>query len=121
VIFRRPGDEPVQLLPGRLVVLQGDEETKEIRFARLLGEPAQISLGRDEGPPHKHVRLHSATVSRMHASMEFSSGRWTVTNLSRTNPLVLNGEELHGVGDQRALSDGDRLELGEAIFRFQAR
>src|SRR5438309_4816105 len=44
--FRRPVDEPVQLLPGRLEVIAGDPQHREIRFVRIPGEPCQLILGR---------------------------------------------------------------------------
>ena len=46
VRFRRPVEEPVQLLPGRLEVLAGESQQQEIRFVRIPGEPMQMILGR---------------------------------------------------------------------------
>jgi hypothetical protein len=121
VRFRRPVEEPVQLLPGRLEVLAGEPQHHEIRFVRIPGEPMQMILGRETGPSAQYVALKSNTVSRRHARFAFSNGQWAVTNLSQTNPVVVNDEELsHSDGD-RGLADGDRLELGEVVLRFRAR
>ena len=121
VRFRRPIEEPVQLLPGRLEVLAGEPEAHEIRFVRIPGEPMQLILGRESGPSAQYVALKSSTVSRRHARFAFSNGQWAVANLSQTNPLVVNDEELTQSDGARALTDGDRLELGEVMLSVRAR
>jgi hypothetical protein len=120
VRFRRPADEAVQLLPGRLEVLAGDSAQQEIRFVRVPGEQPQLILGREPGPAPQHVTLHSSTVSRRHARLSYSDGRWTVVNLSQTNPVVVNDEALPAGASGRPLADGDRIELGEVVLRFCA-
>ena len=121
VRFKRPVEEPVQLLPGRLEVLAGEAHQHEIRFVRIPGEPMQMILGRDSGPSAQYVALKSNTVSRQHARFAFSNGHWAVANLSRTNPVVVNDEELSHIDGARDLADGDRLELGEVVLRFRDR
>ena len=44
-----------------------------------------------------------------------------VENLSKTNPVVVNDDELSDIDGERPLVDGDRLELGEIVLRFRAR
>jgi hypothetical protein len=119
--FRRPVEEPVQLLPGHLEVVSGDPFHREIRFVRIPGEPMQLILGREGGPSPQYVALKSGTVSRQHARLAFNNGRWAVANLSKTNPVVINDEELSHVEGERSLDDGDQLELGEVVLRFHAR
>jgi len=119
--FRRPSDEPVQLLPGRLEVVSGDPAHEEIRFVRVPGKPAELIVGRDPGDSAHHVTLRSGTVSRRHARFVYSNGRWVVANLSQTNPVIVNNEELSARDGARDLADGDRLELGEVVLRFHAR
>jgi hypothetical protein len=121
VQFRRPSEEVLQLLPGRLEVLSGIAGPREIRFVRVPGEQPQLILGREPGPSPPHVALPSGTVSRQHARLDFSGGRWGLTNLSRTNPVVVNDEALSNVQGQRPLVDGDRIELGDVVLRFFAR
>jgi hypothetical protein len=120
VRFSRAVDQPVQLLPGRLEVLAGETRHREIRFVRIPGEPLQLILGRDAGPSAQYVGLGSATVSRRHARLAYADGRWMVKNLSQTNPLVLNDDELSDTDAERPLVNGDRLELGEVVLRFHA-
>jgi len=121
VRFLRRGDEPVQLLPGRLEVLAGETRHHEIRFVRLPGKADQLILGRDAGPSPQYVGLGSTTVSRRHARFAFTDGCWTIENLSQTNPVVVNDDELSDIDGERPLVDGDRLELGEIVLRFHAR
>ena len=121
VHFRRPSEEALQLLPGRLEVLSGISGPREIRFIRIPGEQPQLILGREPGRSPPHVVLPSSTVSRQHARLDFSGGRWGLTNLSRTNPVVVNDETLSSAQGERPLADGDRIELGDVVLRFCTR
>jgi len=118
--FRRRSDEQVQLLPGRLEVLSGTNRHREILFVRVPGKPPHLFLGRDAGPAPQYIGLGSPTVSRRHARLSYTDGQWFVRNLSHTNPLVVNDEELSEIDGERPLADGDRLELGEVVLRFHA-
>lgn len=118
--FARPGEDAVQLLPGRLVVVAGGRVHREIRFFRIPGEPPHLILGREKGESPLHVGLGSPTVSRQHARLDYDNGRWEIRNLSRTNPLVVNDDELSDSDVARLLVDGDRLELGEVVLRFHS-
>jgi hypothetical protein len=122
VRFHRPPDGTLQLLPGRLEILRGSERLEEIRFVRTPGRDVVVTFGRSPGEAHKHVQLEARTVSRLHAAMRYADGQWQITNLSRTNPVVVNGEAL-AAGDEaaRVLADGDHLEMGEVVFRFRTR
>jgi len=120
VRFQRPNDDLVQLLPGHLEVLAGDSRHQEIRFVRVQGQQPQLILGRNPGRSPQHIALNSSTVSRQHARLAFSGGRWAVANLSKTNPVVVNDQELSNMDGERQLADGDRIELGEVVLRFHA-
>jgi hypothetical protein len=110
VRFVRPADEVVQLLPGH----------QEIRFVRVAGQQPQLILGRNPGRSPQHIALDSSTVSRQHARLAYSGGKWAVANLSTTNPVVVNDQELTNLDGERQLADGDRIELGEVVLRFHA-
>jgi hypothetical protein len=118
--FQRPSDDVVQLLPGHLEVLSGDSRHQEIRFVRVQGQQPQMILGRNPGRSPQHISLNSSTVSRQHARLAFAGGKWAVANLSKTNPVVVNDEELGNGDGERLLRDGDRIELGEVVLRFHA-
>lgn len=116
----------VQFLPGRLEVLQGRSmEGQEIRFVRP-DRPAErtvVTFGRGEGAPYRHVQLKVPTVSRLHARMSQEPGddRWSLENLSSTNPVAVNGADLAQGTPPVVLADGDRVEMGEVVFIFRAR
>jgi hypothetical protein len=120
VRFIRPADEVVQLLPGHLEVLSGDTRHQEIRFVRVAGQQPQLILGRNPGRSPQHIALNSSTVSRQHARLAYSGGKWAVANLSTTNPVVVNDQQLTNLDGERQLADGDRIELGEVVLRFHA-
>jgi pSer/pThr/pTyr-binding forkhead associated (FHA) protein len=115
----------VQFLPGRLEVLQGRGVAgQELRFIRPENpaERPSVTFGRGEGPPYRHVQLRAPTVSRLHARIVLlDGGVWTLENLSTTNPIVLNGAELIAGSAPAPLADGDRIEMGEIVFRYRQR
>jgi len=134
VRYWRAADGTLQFLPGRLVIAAGRDAGHEIRFVRTAGpDGTLVTFGRAEGAPYRHVQLREPTVSRLHARMALELGsrdapggtpRWQLQNLSSTNPVVLNGTPLDAEGGSSsavALSDGDRIEMGEVAFVFHAR
>jgi PPM family protein phosphatase len=112
--------DTVQLLPGWLEVLSGNEAGRQFRFSRRgVERVVEITLGRAEGAPYRHLRLTGATVSRMHARLQFRSRRWTVVALSETNPTCVNGRVLYPSDEPVELGEGDTLQLGEVTLRFR--
>ena len=114
------GKDAVQMLPGHLEVEVGSNVGEAIRFMRLKGEPADITIGAAEGPRHRHIKLPAETVSRTHARMQYEQGRWRITNLSASNPTLVNGQELGSTARTRLLDDGDMIQIGEMLLRFRA-
>jgi FHA domain-containing protein len=118
----RPIDGTLQFLPGRFEVLEGREIGQEIRFVRQPGAAkTEVTFGRQDGIPYQHVQLHEPTVSRLHAKMTLEDQDWRLTNLSATNPVSVNGAPLGADHGSVLLRDGDRVELGEVVFRFRAK
>jgi hypothetical protein len=113
-------DATLQFLPGRLVHALGGKSA-DIRFVRQPGPATVVTLGRQEGPAGRHVQLVEPTVSRLHARMRYSGGRWTIGNLSQTNPLRVNGRALGSAAETHMLSDGDRVAVGELVLVFRER
>jgi pSer/pThr/pTyr-binding forkhead associated (FHA) protein len=120
VRFSVPSDGTLQFLPGRLEITAGQAAGREIRFVRLPNTEPEITFGRNEGAPYRHVQLRDGTVSRLHARMRLHDGHWTLTNLSTTNPVTYNGRVL-GDGEEQPLEQDDRIEMGEVAFRFRSR
>lgn len=116
-----PAGGTLQMLPGRLVIVEGEEAGRELRFVRLGANPQTVTVGRNAGRPYEHVQLKAQTVSRLHARLQYDEGRWSVENLSRTNPLVVNGRAVAAGAAPRVLSDGDMIEVGEVLLRFHER
>ncbi|HEX6313560.1 MAG TPA: FHA domain-containing protein [Gemmatimonadaceae bacterium] len=115
-------DGTLQFLAGRLEVIEGREIGQEIRFVRQPGtEKTEVTFGRQDGTPYRHVQLHEPTVSRMHAMMSLEDKNWRLTNLSSTNPASVNGKPLDPDHGSVVLRDGDRVEMGEVVFRFRAK
>jgi hypothetical protein len=117
VVFRRPTDEPVRILPGRLEVVAGPGIGEDFPLVGGMGEETEVIIGREAGTP-TGITLRSPTVSRRHARMTFADGAWGVTNLSRTNPLLINDRPLSADGEKVPLTNGDRIELGNVILAF---
>lgn len=117
--FYRPPEGTVQFLPGRLEIAEGEDRGHQIRFIRAWGEDQEVTFGRSEGPPHRHIQLRAPTVSRNHARMRFDGSQWAIENLSSTNPIMVNGEAANG--EQRILREGDRVSMGEIVFTFRER
>ncbi len=115
---RPPPDGTLQLLPGRLEITRGPGTGAEIRFVRVPGGKPEVTLGRVEGPPHRHVQLNSQTVSRTHARLSFAEGIWTLRNESSTNPTIHNGRSLGSNLEEVPLHDGDQIEIGEVTLAF---
>jgi nucleoid-associated protein YgaU len=114
-----PADGRLQFLPGALEVVDGADTQREIRFLRSGGPVTEYTIGRSGGPATSHVQLPVSTVSRLHARMRFAEGAWTISNLSSTNPLRVNGRELALSEESPALADGDHIEVGEVVLRFR--
>jgi hypothetical protein len=116
-------DGTLQLLPGRLEVVDGLAQRADIRFVKVPGREAVVTLGRGSGSAPSHVQLAAPTVSGEHARLQLADGAWYITNLSRTNPVVVNDAEVssNGTGRGQLLRDGDRIELGEVVLMFRSR
>ncbi|MBX6364647.1 MAG: FHA domain-containing protein, partial [Gemmatimonadetes bacterium] len=113
-------DSTLRLLPGRLELVAGAGD-REIRFVQGPSAVTEITVGRQAGPAMRHLQLPAPTVSRLHARLRYEEGRWSIANLSRTNPVVVNGAPLGGAEARAPLREGDRIEVGEYIFIFHER
>lgn len=120
----RPADGTLQFLPGRLEIVEGRDLGHEVRFVKQPGQSTtEITFGRQDGVPYRHVQLHEPTVSRIHARMTWNKDdpEWRITNLSGTNPMTVNGTQLAADNGSVTLQDGDRVEMGEVVFLYRAK
>jgi len=71
----------------------------------------ELTLGRDVACD---VPLEDDSVSRRHARVEPTDNGWLIADLSSTNGVYVNDERV----ERRRLACGDRVRLGNQIFRF---
>jgi hypothetical protein len=103
-----PAALPPQPQESRLrAFLRGPEGSFE------LAQPVMI-LGRSK---RCDIVLADPNVSRQHAEVRLDNGDFVVTDLDSTNGLKVNGRPVK----RAVLNDGDRLELGTAVLRFERR
>ncbi len=93
---------------ARLVVQKGPNAGEIYALAKDI-----VTIGRDEKCA---IRLNVEGVSRNHAQLFVEGGGWLVTDLMSTNGTLVNGEKV----EQRALSDGDLLKIGDVVLVFLA-
>ena len=110
----RTYDELVQgvLQPASLRVLRGWQEGREYAL-----DKASSLLGRDE---HADIALfRDMKVEKKHAVIRRErSGYVLVNNGAPPEQTLVNGQS---VRDRHDLKDGDRIQLGNVILRFQTR
>jgi len=117
-----PPPGTLKLLPGWLEVTAGDETVREIRFYRIKGDAVpETTFGRATGRPYAHIQLKPMTVSSRQARILFDGGSPKLTNFAtaESNPTKVNGREL-AANETVALSEGDKIEMGEVVFKFHA-
>lgn len=113
-----PPPRPLDVLPGRFLVDDGDEQT-ELRIYRTApGDRVETTIGREPGPPYRHIQLLSASVSGKHAKLVFDKRSYSLINYARANPARVNGEELEENASRR-LVDNDRIEIGDVVMTYR--
>jgi pSer/pThr/pTyr-binding forkhead associated (FHA) protein len=91
-----------------LFVVQGEPRGKALHFP--LGE---FVFGRG---PECHVRPNSAWVSRQHCMLCVTGEGAMVRDLGSSTGTLINGSRVIG---QRALTAGDRLQLGPVVLEMR--
>jgi hypothetical protein len=103
------GDEGVASRAPTLTCLTGLDVGRSFALAEVktdIGRGTEVDL-----------RLRDRAVSRTHARIVRQGSTFTVEDLRSPNGVFVNG---HRVERSRVLSDGDVIELGQTILRFQA-
>jgi hypothetical protein len=108
----------LDVLPGRFLVEDGDEQTELRIFRTAPGDRVETTIGRDPGPPYRHIQLLPASVSAKHAKLVFDKRSWSLINYARSNPTRVNGEEIEENASRR-LVDNDRIEIGDVVMTFR--
>lgn len=112
---------------GSVELKGGDAAMVASTGARLIAEEGALSgtvltlegsnewvMGRD--PDECRIVIEDPLVSRRHARCLLTpEGGITIENLSQTNPIKINDEDLTG---QHLLEEGDQIRMGSSAFRF---
>jgi hypothetical protein len=114
----QPPEGVLDVLPGRFLVDEGDRQIELRIFRTAPGERVETTIGRDSGPPYRHIQLLPASVSGKHAKLVFDKGSYSIINYARTNPTRINGEEMEENASRR-LVDGDRIEIGDVVMTYR--
>jgi len=114
----QPKAGALDVLPGRFLVDEGDRETEVRIFRTSPGERVETTIGRDPGPPYRHIQLLPSSVSSKHAKLVFDKRSYSLINYARANPTRVNGEEVEENASRR-LVDGDRIEIGEVVMTYR--
>jgi len=94
---------------GWLVAERGGGLERELRFDLIGG----LSIGRSK---EADVRIDDRYASSLHARVSSREGRFFVEDMSSTNGTLLNGATLQGEAE---LIDGDTVQIGDTVFRFE--
>jgi hypothetical protein len=99
-------------LPANVKVMRGWQEGREYP----LDKPASL-IGRDE---HADIALfRDMKIEKKHCYIKQISGKYYLVNNGAPPQFTLVNEE--PVADRRELNDGDRIQLGNVILKFQLR
>jgi pSer/pThr/pTyr-binding forkhead associated (FHA) protein len=105
-----------------MVLLHGEQRTAAVHAALVgIGGPVagqvhplrvENVIGRSSSTD---IMVPSANLSRRHTRVLFVAGEFVLEDLGSTNGSRVNGSLVHSA----KLADGDRIELGDALFRFE--
>jgi hypothetical protein len=93
-----------------LIAERGGGLTRDERFDLLGG----LSIGRSKDAD---VRIEDRYASGIHVRLFSREGHHFVEDMKSTNGTLLNGSELNGEAE---LVDGDTVQIGDTVFRFEA-
>jgi len=111
---------PLQVLPGRLEIIDGPESGRMLLLAFPLATlPTEIALGRADAP-WPHLLLRAPGVSLRHAALRFQPPVWSIRSLVRQQPVLVNDAPLLPPAEH-TLRDRDHIRIGSVQLLFHAR
>lgn len=114
-------DKTLKFIPGQFIVLTGKDRGKPFRVSGFpTPEGHVITMGREpvEGDrAYAHIQLDVQTVSRQHAELVYKDRKLFIKNLSETNPIQVNNEEVP-VGIEKELELDSELRVGEIRMKY---
>ena len=99
-------------MPSHLIAEEGPHRGLILNLA----DGDEWIVGRD--PDTCDFTIEDSTVSRKHARFNQSPEGIYVKNLSKVNPVLVNGEEKTGA---ILLKEGDRIQIGKSVLSFGER
>jgi pSer/pThr/pTyr-binding forkhead associated (FHA) protein len=102
-------DEAPRAVDAWLVAERGGGLEPDARFDLIGG----LSIGRSA---EADVRIEDRYASGIHARVFPRGDRFLVEDMNSTNGTLLNGS---GLRDEAELIDGDRIQIGDTVFRFE--
>jgi FHA domain len=93
-----------------LIAERGGGLERDERFDLIGG----LSIGRSK---EADVRIEDRYASSIHIRLFSREGRHFVEDMNSTNGTTLNGAPLNGEAE---LVDGDTIQIGDTVFRFEA-
>lgn len=98
---------------ARRIEIEWDGEARAFSLSRdALEGPLRLCLGRETS---SGMVLPEETVSTRHAEIQFSNGRYWISDRGSTNGTFHNGHRLSAF-ERRPLRDGDRVVLGRCAL-----
>jgi hypothetical protein len=94
---------------GWLIAERGGGLERDARFDLIGG----LSIGRSK---EADVQIDDRYASSIHARVFSREGRFYVEDMNSTNGTLLNGATLQGEAE---LIDGDTVQIGDTVFRFE--
>ncbi len=92
----------------------GAEVQSVFTVSQFVPQRADLAIGSD---PNAALRIPAASVSRTHARLRSTGGRWRIEDAGSSFGTWINGESLEP-GASRDLQPGDRVSLGALDLTF---
>ena len=105
-------------LPGRLEIVGGENELRELYFRLSKNETHKVfTFGNRESIDFGHFEIKHDSVSKNQARIDFSGGQFELVNYGLENATRVNSIELED-GGRIVLDPGDSIEMGvlEMVF-----
>ena len=98
---------PLAVGQATLTLYEGGRPARTFSLAKPI-----VTLGR---LPESDVVVDDPGASRQHARIGNANGEFVLVDLGSTNGTLVNDEPI----GERALSDGDRITIGETVLEFR--
>lgn len=96
-------------MDGKFVAEEGPQKGSTLTLQNGL----EWIIGRD--PDLSQIVIADPAVSRKHLRVRVKGSGLAIENLSQTNPVLLNGVELH---DEKPLEEGATVKIGNNLYRY---